>query len=209
MNADTRRALVWSGCAIGAGLATHPLLALPPVQELAVAGSKALIISGVCAFGALIVARTWHQLCKWERELPPQAALSLPAQFAHDVEAVRLAQAEQHSEPDGHRAEWDSALTRFALLGDMSGFGWRSMCRFTSREDWQTCMDLLYGARVLTPPRGNIPAAWSERWSYRGFRVALKREVLSLPYPATEPPIVQWSRPVTLTHARSHTRTHA
>jgi len=99
---------------------------------------------------------------------------------------------------------WKSAVIKFAFLGNGHGWGWRSMCRFVGRREWRTLLDLMIGAEVLAPGRGNQDSEWINGWSYVKFRPAVKYDRLSLPFPADPAPAVMWVRGYP-----SRTSTHA
>lgn len=182
---------------LGIGAAwTSPVWERADVQRLGVIGAQSAIIIGVTAGSVLTIGYCWNRLATWAAKRPPVfAPQPLPAQFAYNTEAITLAHEETIADDTPDRVDgWKAAITKFALLGNLCGFGWRSMCRFTGQDDWQTMLGLMVGADVLTPPRGRRAAQWAGGWCFSKFRLAVKHSRIDLPFPNAESPVVVWEK---------------
>jgi hypothetical protein len=181
--------------AIGAAWSA-PVWERADVQTLGVIGAQSLTIIGVAAGGVLTIGYTWNRLATWAAIRPPViVSPALPVQFANDHEALTLAHEEAQADDTPNRVDgWQAAITKFALLGNLGGFGWRAMCRFCGQDDWKVMLGLMVGAEVLMPPRGRRAAQWGGGWCFSKFRLALKHGRLSLPFPDSSSPVVVWEK---------------
>lgn len=179
----TRALLIGAGAIVAA-----PILSEEPVQAVA-----------VVAGGVWLVGRMWHQLVLWDRSRPPRLdpapSVTLEygggwlAELAHSARAT-----EPPADTSAERWQWDEAICRFAFVARWGGFGWRSMCRYVGRADWQCGVDVLRGAGIITGARGNQPPAYQPGWSYSRLRAGVRWGGLELAYPARPPLVVKWDK---------------
>jgi hypothetical protein len=140
--------------------------------------------AGAVALSVYMLGRAFGTL-----RTPPTPIEILPGSpfqhaFARDITppppAVR--------DPESHRAQWDTGVMMFVYAGDLVGFSVRSMKPYISRDKRQIYVDLLIGVSVLVSDSEGT--RWALGWNRFGLRTALKRQLISPPYPKTDPPAV-------------------
>lgn len=175
-----------------AGLAIlAPILARPDVAELAAECVKAAALVLVLASAILSVGYVHHRLQLWAADCPPAPAGEVST-FAYDLRHV--AHMEKAADRGDELERWKSAIVKFTLLGNMCGFGWHDLQGLVDRPGWDVYKQLLVNAGVLELGAGRRPTDWAAEWSYCRFRVAVKFDRLSLPFPTGSPPAVRWAR---------------
>jgi hypothetical protein len=206
------------------GLA-YPTLARPDVADVLALCVKSLAFSVTVAGSVAAVGYSAHRILEWRALRPPDMTAAAVAQFASSVAggpgapgvdlrelaAVASEARRADDDEDDELARWDSAVTKFALLGNLRGFGYRDLRGLVDRPGWEILKGLMVCAGVLENGAGTRPTSWAGEWCYTRFRIAVKWGRLELPYPPGEPPAVRWqiAGSGTLnTHAK-HTSTQA
>lgn len=85
--------------------------------------------------------------------------------------------------------QWQLYTTAFAFHANLVGFSYRALrdagvCR---RAAWQQYTDLLKGAGVIQGQERSA-TSWAGGWCYARLRVAIKHQVIDLPFPIGDPP---------------------
>lgn len=180
------------------GLALQPVITHAEVMPIVVQGAQVLALVLPASASALAAGYVHHRLQLWRATRPAlqpevQAYAFTPASGPRLAnEAAQLLYEEQQAEGDDLVRD---RLIQFAFLGHRYGFGWRAMCAYTGRRDWQNCVVTMQGAGVLTNARGNVAPQWAPPWRYSQFRIAVKWRGLPLPYPDGEPaPAIDWRK---------------
>lgn len=182
----------------GACLA-YPVVTAPsvlPYLGLCVETSATVALAGGAVLGCGYV---WHRLCTWAADRPQVYSPAPAMQFASTRQSPELAEVAQmerqevkaaQGEPLENDAEWRLALCNFTVAARYGGFGWRAMCSHVGRQGWTDCLEILTGAGILTPGRGNKPADYAPGQSGPSFRAAVRRHALELAFPDCPAPRV-------------------
>jgi hypothetical protein len=209
---------------LGALALTYPTLARPDVADVLALCAKSLAISATCAGAVAAVGYSAHRILEWRALRPPDMTAAAVAQFAASVaggpvtagtqelrEFAAVASEARRADDDDEIARWDSSVTKFALLGNLRGFGYRDLRGLVDRPGWEIFKGLMVDAGILENGAGTRPTSWAGEWCYTRFRIAVKWSRLELPYPEGDPPAVRWqiAGSGTLNTQAKHTSTQA
>lgn len=89
--------------------------------------------------------------------------------------------------------EYRANLLRFAIIGNSVGFAaGRMVPKYASRKAWDDYTAFMRLAEALYNYGGKRGLGWGNGWGIGRFSVEVRRGVLVLPRPASQPPRVNW-----------------
>lgn len=98
------------------------------------------------------------------------------------------------------------AVMRFAWVGEHYGFGIGDLHPFITRKKRQVFIDLLTAKPLCVLVTGPEGTRWGPGWNYGGFRTAMQRRLIALPYPQGDLPFVDLNAAVERTRRTKRTR---